>query len=107
MTFSLDYAKSAMAKFIWDGFTDPDGVGVDLADILDGAALAGVVLTEAQKDSVLRHMDDVDEWTSEDEAVRDQIADATDNATYEQMFSWLAFVVGDYTAAEMEKDWRK
>lgn len=104
---SLDYTKSAMGKFIWDGFTDPDGVGVDAADILDGAALAGVDLTDEQKNSVIRHMDDVDSWSDQDEAIRDMIADATDDATYEQLFSWLEFVVGDYTADELVKEWKE
>lgn len=102
-----DYVSSAMGKFLWDGFTDPDGVGVDLAAILDGAALAGVVLTSAQKESVTLHMGDVDAWTSADEAVRDLIADATDQATGAQLYAWLAFVVGDDAADAMIKEWEE
>lgn len=103
----MEYLKGAMSKFIWDAFCDPDGVGVNIADVLDGAALAGVVLTDDQKEGVIRHMGDVDSWTAGDEAVRDKIADATDNATYEQLFDWLAFVVGDDAAKMMEKEWRE
>lgn len=96
-----------IGEFLWDGFTDPDGLGVDAADILDGAALAGLHLTEAQKESVITHMEDVDSWSDQDEAVRDLIADATDDATYEQLFAWLAFVVGDTTAEIMVKEWEE
>lgn len=103
---NLDYVKDTMSKFIWDGFTDPDGVGVSLAAILDGAALAGVVLTDDQKDSVIRHMGDVDSWTAGDEAVRDLIADATDQAAGFQLYAWLAYVVGEVMAKAMIKEWR-
>lgn len=99
--------KRKIGDFIWNGFTDPDGVGVDAADVLDGAALVGVDLRDEQKESVLNHMDNVDLWTFEDEEVRDLIADATDNATYEQLFAWLAFVVGDDAAEVMIKEWEE
>lgn len=104
MNFDSNVTRE-IGNFIWNGFTDPDGVGVDLADVLDGAALAGVVLTDVQKESVIRHMDDVDSWTPEDEAVRDLIADATDSANYEQLLAWLAFVVGDDAADAMIREW--
>ena len=73
--------------------------------LLDGASIVGVDLTEEQKESVLSHMDDVDLWTSDDEKVRDLIAAATDMQDYEKMFAWLAFVVGDTTAAWLVKEW--
>ena len=98
------FVTREIGHFLWDGFTDPAGVGVDLAAILDGAALVGVDLTEGQKDSVLSHMEDFGEWSSEDEGVRDQIASATDCEDYEKMYSWLAFVVGDTTAAGLVKE---
>lgn len=96
-----------IGNFIWNGFTDPSGVGVSLADVLDGAALVGVDLTDEQKESVLNHIDNVDLWTFEDEEVRDLIAEATDNATYEQLFAWLVFVVGDNTAEALVEEWEE
>ena len=99
------YVTREIGEFIWDGFTDPAGVGVKLEDILDGASVAGVMLTPAQKKSVLSHFEKIDEWTSEDEEVRDLIADATDHATYEQLFDWLTDIVGDTTAEELVKEW--
>lgn len=97
-----------IGRFLWEGFCDPDGVGVSMRDVLDGAALVGVNLTDEQKESVIRHMNDFDAevYTSEEEEVRDQIAAATDNATYEQLFSWLEFVVGDIMSEIMVREWR-
>ncbi|ACB72616.1 hypothetical protein J7U02_03800 [Lactobacillus delbrueckii subsp. lactis] len=107
MTTYKNYVTKEIGSFIWDGFCDPAGVGVNVFDILDGARLAGVDLTEAQKNSVLAHVSDVYGWTSEDEEVRDLIADATDMQDYEKMFDWLAFVMGDTTAANLVKSWKE
>lgn len=107
MTKFESYVTREIGRFLWDGFTDPAGVGVNMFDILDGAALVGVDLTDEQKDSVIRHMGDVDLWTPEDEEVRDAIAAATDCMDYEKMFDWLSFVVGDTTAAAMVKEWEE
>ena len=100
------YVTSKICEFIWDGFTDPAGVGVNMVDVLDGATLVGVNLTDMQKDSVLNHYENVDEWSSNDEEVRDAIAGATDCVDYNKMFDWLEFVVGDTTADEMVKNWQ-
>lgn len=99
------YVTREIGEFIWDGFTDPAGVGVNMFDILDGASLVGVNLTDAQKDSVVSHSNSIDEWSSDDEEVRDLIAAATDCKDYEKMFNWLTFVVGDSTAAGLVKNW--
>lgn len=99
------YVTREIGNFIWDGFTDPAGVGVNVLDILDGAALVGVNLTEAQKEGVLNHVNDFGEWTSDDEEVRDAIAAATDCGDYKKMFAWLAFSVGDTTAADLVNNW--
>ena len=101
-----NYVVKEISEFVWDGFCDPAGVGVNIFNILDGASLVGVQLTEAQKNSVLSHVNDFGEWTSDDEEVRDLIAAATDCKDYEKMFSWLAFVVGDITADELVKNWK-
>ena len=98
------YVTREIGEFLWDGFTDPAGVGVKLEDILDGAAVAGVMLTPAQKDNVLSHSNNYGEWTSEDEEVRDAIAFATDHATYKQLFDWLTDIVGDTTASALVKE---
>lgn len=99
------YVTREIGDFIWDGVTDPAGVGVNMFDILDGAALVGVDLTDSQKEGVLNHVNDFGEWTSTDEEVRDAIAAATDCEDYKKMFAWLSFVVGDTTAADLVKNW--
>ena len=99
------YVTREIGSFIWDGFTDPAGVGVNMLDILDGAAIVGVDLTDEQKNGVLAHSNDFGEWTSDDEDVRDAIAAATDCVDYEKMQAWLAFIVGDTTAADLVKEW--
>lgn len=99
------YVTREIGEFIWDGFTDPAAVGVNLFNILDGAALVGVDLTDKQKNGVLAHVDEIDGWTSSDEEVRDAIADATDNADYAKMYAWLAYIVGDSTAAGLVREW--
>lgn len=101
-----NYVTKEIGAFIWDGFTDPAGVGVNMFDILEGASIVGVKLTDTQKDSVLIHANDFGEWTSTDEEVRDLIAAATDNEDYEKMFDWLTFIVGDTTAAGLVKEWK-
>lgn len=101
------YVTREIGAFIWDGFTDPAGVGVNMFDILDGAALVGVDLTDEQKNSVLIHANDFGEWASDDEEVRNAIAAATDCVDYEKMYAWLAFVVGDTTAAALVKEWKE
>ena len=100
------YVTREIGEFIWDGFADPAGVGVNMFDILSGAALVGVNLTNEQKDGILSHVSDFGEWSSDDEEVRDAIAAATDCVDYEKMFNWLAFVVGDITAASLVKEWQ-
>lgn len=106
MTTYKSYVTREIGNFVWDGFTDPAGVGVNVFDILDGAALVGVDLTEAQKEGVLNHVNNFGEWTSDDDEVRDLIADATDLQDYEKMYAWLALVVGDTTAADLVKGWQ-
>lgn len=105
MTKFEAYVTREIGNFIWDGFTDPAGVGVRLEDVLDGAALVGVSLTDAQKNSVLDHTCNPDDWDDEDEIVRDLIADATDLMDYELMHDWLICITGDTTAADLEKEW--
>ncbi len=73
MTTYKSYVTREIGNFLWDGFTDPAGVGVNVFDILDGAALVGVDLTDDQKDGVLSHANYFGEWTSNDEDVRDAI----------------------------------
>lgn len=100
-----NYVTREIGSFLWGGFTDPAGVGVNLFSLLDGASLVGVDLTDEQKNGVLAHVTEIDGWTSTDEEVRDLIAAATDCEDYEKMFDWLAFVVGDTTAAGLVKEW--
>ena len=95
-----------IGEFIWDGFCDPAAVGVNIFNVLDGADLVGVHLTDEQKNSVLNHVNIFGEWTSDDETVRDAIAAATDCKDYEKMVSWLAFIVGDTTAEQLVNDWK-
>ena len=102
-----DYITREIGNFIWDGFTDPAGVGVNMFNILDGAHLVGVNLTDAQKDSVLNHSNDFGEWSSSDEEIRDSIAIATDIQDYEKMYAWLEFIVGDNTATGLVKEWEE
>lgn len=95
-----------IGEFIWDGFCDPAAVGVNMFDILDGAAIVECNLTDEQKNGVLSHANGFGEWTSDDETVRDAIAAATDCKDYEKMFSWLAFIVGDTTAEQLVNEWK-
>lgn len=84
MTYSSKTIK-AMQDGIWDEFTDPDAAGVKMEDILTGARdIMGVKLT--------------DDWTEQDEKVRDMIADATDSEDGDKLFSWMAWIDGDQAA---------
>ena len=100
------YVTREIGEFIWDGFTDAEGVGVSLEDILTGAHFVGVELTDDQIDSVIDHYTKPDKWGDEDEKIRDLIAAATDCEDYESMFAWLAFIVGDTTAEDLVKEWK-
>ena len=107
MTAYESYVVREAGEFIWDGFCNPAGVGVRLQEILDGASLVGVDLTNEQKNGVLAHADEPDKWTDGDESTRDAIADATDNADYNQMKAWLSYIVGDSTAAGLVREWEE
>ncbi len=105
MTKFESYVTRKIGEFVWDAFTDPAAVGVNMFDILDGAALVGLDLTDEQKNSVLAHVNEIDLWTSKDEEIQDLIAAATDSVDYEKMFDWLSFVVGDTTAEDLVTEW--
>lgn len=105
MKFNKQQIK-AMQDFIWAGFCDPAGVGVNFEDVLTGARFCGVDLADAQIKSVVDHYAAPDEWDSEDEKVRDAIAEATDCENGENLFQWLAFIVGDTTAESLVKEWK-
>lgn len=107
MTKFKSYVTREIGNFLWDGFTDPASVGVNLFNLLDGASLVGVDLTDEQKEGVLNHGNTFGEWTSDDEEVRDAIAAATDCVDYKKMFDWLTFIVGDTTAAALVKEWEE
>lgn len=102
-----DYITENIGEFLWDGFTNPQSVGVRLEDVLDGAALVGLKLTDEQKSSVLAHSEAPDDWTEDDENVRDLIADATDSKDFDKMYKWLEYVVGDIAATELVEDWKE
>ena len=42
MTKFKSYVTREIGNFLWDGFTDPASVGVNIFNLLDGAALAGL-----------------------------------------------------------------
>lgn len=94
MTFSKKQIVG-MQNFIWSSFTDSVSAGVALEDVLTGAQFVGVKLTEEQIQSVIDHEVAPDEWTGEDEEVRDLIAEATDCEDGNKLFKWLEWIVGD------------
>lgn len=102
-----DYITFKIGGFLWDGFCNPESVGVRLEDVLDGAALAGLQLTDKQKSSVLAHAKSPDDWTKEDENVRDLIASATDMQDFDKMYKWLEYAAGDQVAAGLIEDWKE
>lgn len=106
MTEFKDYVTREIGEFLWDGFCDPAAIGVNLFDILDGAAIVGCNLTDGQKNGVLSHANDFGEWNTNDEEVRDLIAAATDCNDYKKMYDWLAYIVGDTTAADLVEEWK-
>lgn len=98
MTYSNKTIK-AMQDGIWDEFTDPDAAGVKKEDILTVARdIMGVKLTDDQIQSVVEHYNYADDWTEQDEKVRDMIADATDSEDGDKLFSWMAWIDGDQAA---------
>lgn len=98
MTYSNKTIK-AMQDGIWDEFTDPDAAGVKMEDILTGARdIMGVKLTDAQIQSVVEHYNYADDWTDQDEKVRDMIADATDSEDGDKLFNWMVWIDGDQAA---------
>lgn len=98
MTYSNDTIK-AMQDGIWGEFTDPDAAGVKMEDILTGARdIMGVQLTDAQIQSVVEHYNYADDWTDQDEKVRDMIANATDSEDGDKLFNWMVWIDGDQAA---------
>lgn len=97
-----EYVTREIGSFLWDAFTDADAVGVELDSLL---TWPGLRLTQYQIFCIESHYDRPEEWTDQDEAVTDKIADATDSEEFESLYSWLAWAVGDQTAAELVEDW--
>lgn len=95
-------AIKKMQAFLWDAFTDSDAVGVSLDDLL---TWPGLRLAEGQISSVEAHYYKPEEWSEEDEQARDKVAKATDSEDFEALYSWLAWAVGDQTAADLVEDW--
>lgn len=100
----LDGKKAVMKTqgFLWDAFCDADDVGVSLDSLI---TWPGLHLTQGQIESVEANYHTPEKWTKEDEQVRDIIADATDSEDFEALYSWLAWAVGDQTAADLVKEW--
>ncbi len=100
MTYSKKKTIKAMQDGIWEEFNDPDAAGVKMEDILTGAReIMGVKLTDAQIQSVVEHYNYADDWTDQDEKVRDMIADATaDSEDGDKLFSWMTWIDGDQAA---------
>lgn len=101
------YTIKEMQNFLWDAFSDADATGVNIEDVLTGAKFVGVKLTDDQVKSVVDHYYNTEAWTDNDEEIRDQIADATDSENADGLYQWLAWVVGDQTAADMVENWEE
>lgn len=91
-----------MQAFLWDAFTDAEGVGVWLDDLL---TWPGLGLSEGQIESVGAHYYQPEKWTAADEQVRDLVAAATDSENFNRLCSWLIWAVGDQTAANLVEEW--
>lgn len=99
-------ALKEIQKFLWDAFTDADAVGVKLDNLLSWPGLKYQCgLTQSMIDSVKAHYYKPEDWSKEDEKVRDIVAEATDSEDFEALYSWLAWAVGDQTAAGLVEDW--
>lgn len=91
-----------MQSFLWDSFVGARVVGTRLDDLLSWPELG---LTEGQISSVEKHYYKPDEWTEEDEKVRDIVATATDNENSLYLYHWLAWAVGDEIASYLVAGW--
>ena len=101
--YGLNTVKEAQ-HFLWDAFADADAVGVSLDNLL---TWPGLRLTQGQINSVEKHYNQPEKWSKEDETVRDIIAAATDSNDFMRLYSWLAWAVGDQTAAKKVEEWEE
>lgn len=93
-----------MQAFLWDSFVGARVVGTRLDDLL---SWPGLHLTQGQISSVENHYYKPEEWNKEDEQVRDLVAKATDCEDFEELYSWLAWAVGDLVAAYLVEEWEQ
>lgn len=94
-------ATKELQEELWNEFCDPEENGVRIEDVLNGAnKIMGAGLTEEQIQSVLDHYNAPDEWTDEDEQVRDMIADLTDSEDGNKLLVWYMYTSGDQAAQE-------
>ena len=94
-------ATKALQIELWNEFCAPEVNGVKIEAVLDGAnEIMGAGLTEQQIQSVIDHYNAPDEWTEQDEEVRDLIADLTDSEDGNKLLAWYAFTSGDQAAQE-------
>ena len=92
-------ATKELQEELWNEFCDPEQSGVKMEDVLNGAVdVMGANLTAGQIKSVLDHYNAPDEWTDEDEEVRDLIADLTDSEDGNKLLVWYMYTSGDQAA---------
>lgn len=92
-------ATKELQEELWNEFCDPEENGVNMEDVLNGAVdVMGARLTEQEIQSVVDHYNDQENWTDEDEEVRDLIADLTDSEDGNKLLVWYTYTSGDQAA---------
>lgn len=91
-----------LQKELWGEFCDPEGSGVKMEDVLIGAVdVMGADLTASEIQSVVDHYNAPDEWTEQDEEVRDVISDLTDSENVYMLLAWYIYTSGDQAAQQL------
>ena len=81
----------------------PEQVGADLTDVLTGAReYAGLKVTDDQvKEYVRQYHEGPDSYTGLHYEIEDQVVRAIEKVDYDKLASWVDWVGGDDTAANM------
>lgn len=95
--------REPLEDYLNNALDYPEQVGANLTDVLTGAReYAGLKITDDQvKEYVRQYHEGPDSYTGLHDEIEDQVVRAIENVDYDDLASWVDWVGGDDTAANM------
>ena len=98
--------REPLEDYLGDALEYPEQVGVKLTDVLTGAReFAGLKITDDQiKEYVRQYQEGADSHTGLYDGIEDKVMRAIEKVNYDKLTSWVDWVGGDDTAANMTEE---